>query len=270
MISLSEFLNAPRPSTSGVTALRGKTMVDTSGLAPELRRVRVEDVQVLASSRIAFHTDPHSAVADRFRYLRMRLRPIWETGKLRSLLITSPLPGDGKSTVALNLATALAESGKRSVLLVDGDFYHPTLAPALGLRNESGFAECLEDDLDPWAAIRRIEPLGWYLLPAGKPRGNPAELLQSGAVAQVLQKISPCFDWILFDSPPVVPLVDALALTRHTDASLLVVRAERTPGEAVQEALSLLGPKQALGLVLNGAEGLEKVYSKYYGYYRKK
>jgi capsular exopolysaccharide synthesis family protein len=200
----------------------------------------------------------------------MRLRPFWETGKLRSLLITSPLPGDGKSTIALNLATALAEGGKRSVLLVDGDFYHPTLAPALGLPNEHGFAECLDDDVDPWSAIRRIEPLSWYLLPAGVPKGNPAELLQSGAFAHVLQKISPCFDWILFDSPPVVPLVDALAISRHTDASLLVVRADTTPCEAVQEALTLLGPKQALGLILNGAEGLDKRYSKYYGYYRKK
>jgi capsular exopolysaccharide synthesis family protein len=270
MISLSEFLKAPHPSTSGVTALRAKTLLETSGIAPELRRVRVEEVQVPVSSRITFHTDPQSAVADRFRFVRMRLRPIWETGKLRSLLITSPLPGDGKSTIALNLATALAEGGKRAVLLVDGDFYHPTLAPALGLQNEDGFAECIEGELDPWSAIRRIEPLGWYLLPAGKPGGNPTELLQSGSVAQVLQTISPCFDWILFDSPPVVPLVDALALSRHTDASLLVVRADRTPCETVREALTLLGPKQALGLVLNGAEGLDKVYSKYYGYYRKK
>lgn len=270
MISLSEFLNAPNPSTSGVAALRGKTMVDAAETALDLRGVRVEEVQIPVSSRITFHTDPQSAAADRFRFLRMRLRPLWETGKLRSVLITSPLPGDGKSTIALNLATALAEAGKRSVLLVDGDFYHPTLASALGLPNDHGFAACLEDDLDPRSAIRRIEPLGWYLMPAGKPAGNPAELLQSGAVAQVLQQISPCFDWILFDSPPVVPLVDALALSRHTDASLLVVRADKTPCEAVQEALTLLGPKQALGLVLNGAAGLDRVYSKYYGYYRKK
>lgn len=270
MISLSEFFNAPRPSTGGSSSLRAKAIPPATEMAPELRRVRVEEIEIPISARIAFYTDPHGAVADRFRFLRMRLRPIWETGKLRSLLLTSPLPGDGKSTIALNLATALAEGGKRSVLLVDGDFYHPSLAPALGLSNEHGFAGCLEDDLDPWSAIRRIEPLGWYLLPAGVPTGNPAELLQSGAVTQVLQKIAPCFDWILFDSPPVVPLVDALALARHTDATLLVVRAEVTPSDAVKEALALLGPKQALGLVLNGAEGLNKVYSKYYGYYRKK
>src|SRR5664279_2681967 len=192
MISLSEFLHDPHPSTSGASESRHKAVVEPLAIAPELRRVRVEDVEVPISSRISFHTDPHGAAADRLRLLRMRLRPFWETGKLRSLLVTSPLPGDGKSTIALNLATALAEGGKRSVLLVDGDFYHPTLAPALGLPNEHGFAECLDDDVDPWSAIRRIEPLSWYLLPAGVPKGNPAELLQSGAFAHVLQKISPC------------------------------------------------------------------------------
>ena len=77
-------------------------------------------------------------------------------------------------------------------------------------------------------------------------------------------------DWVLIDSPPVTPLVDALALSRHSDASLLVVRADVTPAEAVEEALTLLGPKQALGIVLNGVEDLHKIYGKYYGYYRKR
>lgn len=270
MISLSKFLYSPKASASQVPAPRGKAVSDNAAIAPELSGVRVEQVQIQPSAHIGFHTDPHSPGADRLRLLRMRLREIWKTGKLRTLLITSPLPGDGKSTVALNLATALAEGGKRSVLLVDGDFYHPSLAPALGLKNEVGFAQCLEDELDPMSAILRIEPLQWYLLPAGVARGNPTELLHSGAIAKILQKLSPCFDWILIDSPPVVPLVAALALSRHTDATLLVVRADTTPAAAVEESLALLGPKQALGIVLNGAEGLDKLYSNYYGYYRKK
>ena len=270
MISLSRFLYSPKAPSSQVSARGGNAVSDNVVIGPELSEVRVEEVQIPASSHLAFHTDPHSPAADRFRLLRMRLREYWKTGKLRTLLITSPLPGDGKSTVALNLATALAEGGKRSVLLVDGDFYHPSLAPALGLKNEVGFAQCLEDDLDPISVILRIEPLHWYLLPAGTAKGNPTELLHSGAIAKILQKLSPCFDWILIDSPPVVPLVAALALSRHTDATLLVVRAGTTPAEAVEESLSLLGPKQALGIVLNGAEGLDKLYSNYYGYYRKK
>jgi capsular exopolysaccharide synthesis family protein len=270
MINLSEFLNVPRATSGAVPAFRREAAMDNDRMAPELCNVRVEEVQVPVSSHIVFHSDPRSAAADRFRFLRMRLRAIWETGKLKTLLVTSPLPGDGKSTVALNLATALAEGGKRSVLLVDGDLYHPSLAPALTLQNESGLAECLEADLPPMSALRRIEPLGWYLLPAGNCKGNPTELVQSAAVAKVLQTLSPCFDWVLIDSPPVAPLVDALALSRHSDASLLVVRADVTPAEAVEEALTLLGPKQALGIVLNGVEDLHKIYGKYYGYYRKR
>jgi len=95
-------------------------------------------------------------------------------------------------------------------------------------------------------------------------------LLQSEAVSEVMQKLSAHFDWILVDSPPIVPLSDASLLLKHTDASLLVVRADSTPRESVEEALTLIGPKHALGIILNAAEGLNRVYSKYYGYYGKK
>jgi capsular exopolysaccharide synthesis family protein len=232
-------------------------------------QIPVEEVQVEASSRIVLHSDPRSPGADRFRFLRMQLRALWDAGKLKRLLVTSPLPQDGKSTIALNLATALAEQGKRSVLLVEGDLHHPTLIPRLGLKAWPGLAECLEEGLNPMSAVRRIEPLGWYLLPAGKPQSNPTELLQSRALSSIMQEISSHFDWVVIDSPPVNPLTDALSLAQHADASLLVVRAGCTPREAVEEALALLGPEHLQGIVLNGIEGLNRLYSKYRGYYDK-
>ena len=85
-----------------------------------------------------------------------------------------------------------------------------------------------------------------------------------------MQRLSPYFDWILIDSPPVAPLTDAVLLLKHVDASLVVVRADRTPQEAVKEALTLLGPKHVLGIIFNAAEGLTRLYSEYYGYYGKK
>ena len=134
-----------------------------------------------------------------------------------------------------------------------------------------GFAECLEGDLSPVSAIRRLEPLGWYLLSAGEPpSGNPTDLLQSEALPGVMQKLSPYFDWILIDSPPISPLTDALSLAQHTDASLVVIRAGRTPRDAVERALALLPPEHVLAVVLNGAEGLNRLDSKYYGYYGNK
>jgi len=235
--------------------------------ASEFREIPVEEVRVEPESRILFHTNPRSPGADRFRLLRMRLRRLWEAGKLRTLLVTSPLPQDGKSTVALNLATALAENGQRSTLLIEADLHHPTITRRLGLRPWAGLAEYLESGLNPFSAVRRLEPLGWYLLPAGQPRNNPTELLQGDALSGLIRENSRHFDWIIIDSPPLTPLTDAVSLARHADASLLVVWAGRTPCEAVEESIALLGAEHVLGIILNGVEGLNRLYSNYYGYY---
>jgi len=229
--------------------------------------ISIEEVQVQPSSRIVMQTDPRSAGADRFRFLRMCLRELWSAGKLKTLQITSPLQQEGKSTIALNLATALAEGGKRTVLLIEADLHRPTLTEQLGLEKRTGLADCLEEgSLNPITVVRRLEPLGWYLLPAGDPRSNPTELLQTEAFAGVLQTLSPHFDWILIDSPPVIPLTDALSLARQANATLLVAREGRTPREAVEKAIAVLGRQRVLGIVLNAVDGLDRMYSGYYGY----
>jgi capsular exopolysaccharide synthesis family protein len=239
------------------------------GLDPTLDTISVETVQIPASSRIVVHTDPGGPYADRFRLLRLRLQECRNADrKLKTLLITSPLAHEGKSTVALNLATALAERGKRPVLLVGADLHHATLAEQLGLSDGRGLAECLEEGLDPFSIIRRLEPLGWYLLPAGRARGNPSELLQSGVLAERMQELAKHFEWVLIDSPPVCPLADALTLKQRSDASLLVARAGRTPTEAVEQAVTLLGRHHLVGIVLNGMERFDSGYAKYYGSYR--
>ena len=233
--------------------------------AGELRNIPDEEVRIQPESRIVLVTDPESPGADRFRFLRMRFRELKEATNCRRFIVTSPWPQDGKSTIALNLATALAEGGKRTVLLIEADLHRPTLVQRLGLQNRPGFGECLERGLDPMSALRRLQPLGWYFLAAGSTLGNPTELLQSDSLSTVMQGLSPCFDWILIDTPPVAPLTDALSLSKHTDASLLVVRASQTPQRAVQEAITRLGPKNVLGIILNSAEELERMYSHYYG-----
>jgi capsular exopolysaccharide synthesis family protein len=236
----------------------------------QLRHVQVDEVQINSETRLVFHTDPSSPAADRFRFLRMRLRTLKGLGKLKSLLITSALPQDGKSTMALNLATAMAEGGKHSVLVIEADLYHPSLSQRLGLSARAGLAECLESEIDPLSLLRRLEPLHWFVLQAGTPKGNPTELLHSESLPRLLQRLAPYFDWILIDSPPVAPLTDALLISQHIDASLVVVRADYTPRESVEEALKLLGPKKVLGILFNGVDGLNQKYSKYYGYYGKK
>jgi capsular exopolysaccharide synthesis family protein len=232
------------------------------------REIPTVTAHLQPNTRVIFHGDPHSPGADRFRFLRMRLRERWPVGKPRTLLVTSPLAHDGKSTITLNLATALCEHGKHRVLLLEADLHHACLAQKLELPSWPGLADCLQDSLNPVAAIRRVEPLGWYLLPAGVARGNPTDLLQTPTVAALMEALVPRFDWVLIDSPPVIPLTDALSLRQETSGSLLVVRAEITPDEAVENAIGLLGRQHVLGVVLNGVEGLERLYSKY-GYYDK-
>lgn len=235
----------------------------------DLEQVPVETVIITPESRIIYHTDPDSPGADRFRLLRMQLWPANESGKLKTLLVTSAQAQDGKSTVTLNLATALSEQGKRSVLVLEGDLHHPSIENRLGRpAQQRGLAECLEEQLSPLPFLRRIDPLGWYLLPAGIAEGNPTELLQSPFLANVLDTVRPYFDWVLVDTPPVMPLTDTLSLRPLVDACLMVMRAGQTPKEAVDGAIKRIGSQHIFALLLNGAEEVDRLYSGYRKYYR--
>jgi len=227
----------------------------------------VENAEILPETRLAFHADPRSPGADRYRLLRMRLRELGSSAKLKTLLVTSPLPHDGKSTVCLNLATALAEGGKKNVLLIEADLHQPVVNARLRINTWPGLAECLEGVVDPRSVIRRIRPLNWYLLPAGGSRANASELLQTAALAGVMSKLLPRFDWIIVDSPPVLPLSDATSLTRYVDATLLVARADQTVREAIDETIAIIGRQRIVGIVLNGVNSFDRSYSKYYKSY---
>jgi capsular exopolysaccharide synthesis family protein len=232
--------------------------------APAFPEFPVEEAKLRPETRLAYQTEPRSLAADRFRLLRMKLKAYWTAGKLKKLLITGALAHDGKSTVLLNLATALAERGKHTVLVVDADLHHASVTETLGLKAWAGLTDCLVDDGAPLlSAIRRIEPLGWFLLPAGEPCKNPTELLQTRAFGNILDQLTPCFDWILIGSPPVLSLTDSISLQQHADAALLVVRAGQTPREAVEQTIELLGNKNILGIVLNGVETRDHPYHYY-------
>jgi len=262
--------NEPIPLAAAATPIQGNTAVaDLATEAPAAPATfPVEEARLRPENRLAYYSEPRSPAADRYRLLRMRLKERWRSGKLKKLLITSPVAHDGKSTVTLHLATALAERGKHSVLVVEADLHHSTLSESLKLKPWAGLTECLADAIPPLSAIRKIEPFGWYLLPAGEPRKNPTELLQTPAFGQLMQKLAPYFDWILIDSPPVIPLTDALSLQQHLDGSLLVTRAGQTPREALEQTIELLGKQKILGVVLNGVEPRNHLYYQYHGYNR--
>jgi Mrp family chromosome partitioning ATPase len=229
--------------------------------------VGTEVSPVSAECRVVVYSDPTSAGADRFRMAQIRLKSLQAARKLKSVLITSPLPGEGKTTVALNLATVLSEKGKVPVLLLEADVFRPTLVKRLGLEPWSGLSECCKRGDDPMLASRRIDPLGFYLLPAGQAVEDGASLLQSNFASQLIKGLSSgFFSWVLVDSPPTTPVAAILALRAQVDGTLLVARAGETPREAIEESIRNLGRDHILGIILNGVEGLNRMYSKYYGY----
>jgi capsular exopolysaccharide synthesis family protein len=244
-------------------------ITDTGDLAIErdLEKVPVRTVSIPEGARLVVHSDPHGPGADRFRHLRLRLRELRRLRKLQSIAITSAQPQDGKSTVAVNLATALAAGGKSKVLCVEADLYHPTLCESLGLTTDFGLAETIERQGDPLKALLRLEPLGWYVLPAGRCQSNPADILHSDYLAKILDRLREHFEWIVFDSPPVLAVSDTMIISAHLDGALLVVRAGVTPRNSIDEALIQLGETSVIGIVLNDAADLNTSYSKYYGTY---
>lgn len=243
-----------------------RAIENTSG---EITSATAETAVIRPEARLAVWDSPHTLAADRYRRLRLHLEKVQQAGRLRTLLVTSASPQDGKTTVALNLATILAGRGKNNVLLIEADLRCPSIAHRLGLAPGPGLGECLVSGLGPATAVRRIEPLKFNLLPAGKAVADPAELLQSETMTQILQLMAESFDWIILDSPPAGPAADTLALKPKADAGLLVARSGQTSCEAIEEIIRQFGPGFVIGIILNAIEHLDREHVEYYRkYYR--
>ncbi len=252
----------PRPADAPVPEATCDTR--RPGIAFQSSDARIENVTLTAANRIVVHSAPRSSGADRFRLLKMRIQQVTHTHTVKTLLVTSPLPRDGKSTVVLNLATVLSEQGKRKVLVIDGDLHHSSLCSRLGLIPHPGLAECLEQRLSAFSNLRYLRPLEWYLLGAGAACSSPTDLLQSAMLSTVIQSLSPYFDWILIDSPPVLAVADTAALKEQADATVLVVRSGSTPRDTIDAAITQIGSKHVLAIVLNGIEGVDQLYCEYH------
>lgn len=219
-------------------------------------------------SRIVVQTEPNSLATDRFRLLRMSLNAHWMAGRLKTMLISSALPGEGKTTTALNLATSLAERGKRTVVLIEADFRQPVFFDRLGLTPWPGLVQALRERRDPFEAIRKIDPLGIYAMPAGQQAENPLDLLNSPEFTKMLVRLRSSVDWVILDCAPVLPVPDVQTLKSKVDGCLWVMRAGQTPRDLVEDAVQQVGQENIVCMVLNDAEALESTYSSYsrYGY----
>lgn len=203
------------------------------------------------------------AVREQFRTLRSRLYQVRDKQPLRSILVTSSLPGEGKTFVSNNLAHALARQQNCRVLLVDADLRRPDLHPGFGAPSAPGLAEYLKGEATELGIIQRGLPEYLCFIPGGNKPDNPAELLANGRLKSLLQTIGPVFDWVIVDSPPTLPVSDALMLAELCDGVLTVIRAAQTGFDSAQKSCQQLREKNLIGVALNCADD-GAAYGTYY------
>ncbi len=208
-------------------------------------------VAVTPASRLVFLSTPDSLAAEKFRFLGVRLKQIRQNRPLKKVLITSTIPEEGKSLVSANLAGVLAQR-KHKVVLIEGDLRRPVLAEQFGLGTLAGLGEWLQSGSQTLSNIYKLEGPGFWLMPAGNPPGNPLELMQSGRLSLLMNQLAGMFDWILVDSPPLLPLADTTVWARLTEGTLLVAREGKTERTQLMQGLEILKKSDLLGVVLNG------------------
>ncbi len=214
---------------------------------------------------------PKSQVSESFRAVRTAL--YFNTqGKQHSVIqVTSPTPGDGKSTLASNLAVSIAQSGKR-VLLVDGDMRRPRQAATFGISAKYGFATVLSGQSQWRDVVYECEEIdGLTVMPCGSKPNNPAELSSSPQVKELIEEMREEFDFVIIDTPPLLAVTDACPIAARVDGVILCIRIKknvRVSAERATEMLSNLGAK-CIGLVVNGVGAQSGYGSQYtYGAYR--
>jgi capsular exopolysaccharide synthesis family protein len=264
----------------GVGIALARDLLDTSVSSAEDIETAAE-APVLAS--IAYDGDvpkrpllteagSHAPRVEAFRLLRTNLQFLNLDTRPKSLVITSAVPGEGKTSTATNLAIALAQTGQR-VLLVDGDLRRPKVASMLGLERSVGLTTVLVGRSDLHDSIQKHSGSGIYMLASGPIPPNPTEVLQSHAAQTLFDRLNQMFDMVIIDAPPLLPVSDAAIMARDVDGAILVVRHGKTTKDQLRQARVRLDQVDAnlFGVAVNmtprrgrGAYGYGYGYS--YGY----
>jgi len=216
------------------------------------------------------HLEPTSTIAEAYRTIRTAVYFGVPDGQAKTLLVTSPTPRDGKTTLVSNLAIAMAQSGQRTLVL-DADFRIPMQHEVLQSSDKQGLSTVLTGQAPLDKVIQRTGVDGLDILPCGPIPPNPSEMLNSDAFTDVLKKLSERYDRIMVDSPPVMPVADARILSAMCDVTLVVLRAEKSTRKASEQARDGLLSVGAhiLGAVVNDVPHGRDRYGYYsgYGYY---
>lgn len=240
---------APRPRS---WSLRRKTKA-TRSAAPSR-----DDAHVLPS-------DGGSPFSEEYRTLRARIQSLRRTRDLRTIVVSSTRPGEGKTTTAVNLALSFGLERENSVCLVDADMRTPHVQKAFPA-GPVGLAEVLEGDAKLEEALIAVPDTRLMVLPVKALPSAPSELLSARVMADLLAELCTRFQTIIVDAPPVLGLPDSVTLVDLCDAALFVVGAGRAPRDEVESALARLDANKLIGVVLNRCDRTEASYLGSYGY----
>ncbi len=235
-----------RPATEHNTPI--VTSRDVSGIDPH----------------IVSHTDPQCTIAEQYRMLRTNLLALNSGPPVRALVITSAIKGEGKTVTALNLATSIATNPEKTVVAIDCDLRRPNMHNLLNIPLEPGLSELLRREAELQNVFHKTRIPNLIVIPAGKPPLNPSELIGSSRMKEVIKELKEKFDFLIFDSPPVMAVTDAGVLGAMVDGVILVAKVESTKRDVVSRAEALLkGAKARLvGCVLTNI----REYTPYYIY----
>ena len=213
--------------------------------------------------------NPQSAAAESYRVLRTNLLFSFAEGTGKVLLVTSAGPGEGKTTTVVNLAASIALNGAR-VLTVDADLRRPTMHQHFGVGKMPGLSDLIVGKAAPSQAIQPTKNQGLQVLPCGYIAPNPAELLGSQGMRDVIEALRKHYDWVLIDTPPLLGMADTAVLCPYVDGVVLVIGSEVANRAAVQRAAEQAGTaSKVVGVVLNrvNLERNSYYYAQYYGEY---
>jgi len=217
-------------------------------------------------------TDPDSPLLESYRRLYKKVSYFQQEKNVKSIGVTSAAVGDGKTLTSINLALAVAEDSQNRVVLVDCDFRRPKVAGYLGITDRRGLADVIQANADPRDVMVPVAPGKGNLqvLPMGKMRGDLEKavyaLLYERRLEPLLVSLRGEFDFVIMDTPPVLPIVDMQYLTELLDGLIMVIRAGKTSRDLVQDALETLEGKNILGMIVNGVS--RQLSSRYkYGSY---
>jgi tyrosine-protein kinase len=208
--------------------------------------------QEVSSHPVILRDRPLAAPSEAVRRLRTNLQFIDIGNRSKSIVISSSIPGEGKSTIAINLAVSLADAGAR-VILVDADLRRPSIAEYLGIEGGVGLTTVLIGRAEVADVVQPLGRTSLDLLPAGQIPPNPSELLGSTAMADLLEQLSTSYDMVLLDSPPLLPVTDAVVLSNLAGGALVVVGVDRIHRPQLQQSLGSLETAGAhlFGVVMN-------------------